>query len=137
MRTRMLKGLFGHEDAFRAYTDACIEDFIRDNIQYAEIRPNFPSNSLVRSDATGFIDNVGLLQIIADAIEKQRRSGVYFGGLKVIYSCPRSFPNEKVEASLNECIELKKKFPELLCGEQLIPLSRLAVSLMFSQVLIL
>jgi adenosine deaminase CECR1 len=116
-RTRMLKGLFGHEDAFRAYTEACIQDFIRDNIQYAEIRPNFPSNSLVRSDATGFIDNVGLLQIIADAVEKQRGSGVYFGGLKVIYCCPRSFPNEKVEASLNECIELKKKFPDLICGK--------------------
>jgi adenosine deaminase CECR1 len=113
----MLKGLFGHESAFRAYTDACIENFIRDNIQYAEIRPNFPSNSLVKADATGFIDNTGLLQIIADAIEKQRETGVYFSGLKVIYCCPRSFSNERVAASLDECIELKKKFPNLICGK--------------------
>jgi adenosine deaminase CECR1 len=113
----MLKGLFGHETAFRAYTDACIQDFIRDNIQYAEIRPNFPSNSLVKADATGYIDNTGLLQIIADAIDRQRETGVYFSGLKVIYCCPRSFGNEKVAASLDECIELKKKFPKLICGK--------------------
>ncbi|OBT93927.1 hypothetical protein VE01_08253 [Pseudogymnoascus verrucosus] len=119
-RTRMLKGLFGHETAFRAYTDACIQDFIRDNIQYAEIRPNFPSNSLVKSDATGFIDNVGLLQIIADAITAQRQSGVPLTGLKVIYCCPRSFSKERVAASLVECIALKKKFPDLICGYDLV-----------------
>ncbi|KFY95451.1 hypothetical protein V498_03369 [Pseudogymnoascus sp. VKM F-4517 (FW-2822)] len=119
-RTRMLKGLFGHETAFRAYTDACIQDFIRDNIQYAEIRPNFPSNSLVKADATGFISNSGLLQIIAEAVAAQRASGVPFTGLKVIYCCPRSFSKERVAASLVECIELKKKFPDLICGYDLV-----------------
>jgi adenosine deaminase CECR1 len=116
----MLKGLFGHESAFRAYTDACIQDFIRDNIQYAEIRPNFPSNSLVKADGTGFIDNTGLLQIIADAVSAQQKSSVDFTGLKVIYCCPRSFSKERVAASLVECIELKKKFPNLICGYDLV-----------------
>lgn len=115
--TRMLKGLFSYESAFRAYTKACIEDFINDNIQYAEIRPNFPSNALIRDDASGFIDNTGLLQIIADEVELQTKSGRYFGGLKVIYCTPRSFKNEMIEDALNECIELKKKFPDLLCGK--------------------
>ena len=113
----MIKGLFSYESAFKAYTRACIEDFINDNIQYAEIRPNFPSNALVRDDGMGWIDNTGLLQIIADGIEEQKKSGRYFGGMKVIYCTPRSFSNEKIHESLNECIELKKKFPELLCGK--------------------
>lgn len=117
----MLKGLFGYESAFRAYTAACIEDFISDNIQYAEIRPNFPSNRLAKDDASGAIDNTGLLQIIADEIENKLRtlpkSKRYFGGLKVIYCCPRSFSNSMVGQSLVECIELKKKFPALVCGK--------------------
>jgi len=113
----MIKGLFSYESAFKAYTRACIEDFINDNIQYAEIRPNFPSNALVRDDGMGWIDNTGLLKIIADAIEEQKKSGRYFGGMKVIYCTPRSFSNKAIEDSLNECIELKKKFPELLCGK--------------------
>lgn len=115
--TQMIKGLFSYESAFRAYTRACIEDFINDNIQYAEIRPNFPSNALLKDDGVGYIDNIGLLQIIADEIEHQKTTGRYFGGMKVIYCTPRSFSNEAIEASLNECIELKKKFPELLCGQ--------------------
>ena len=115
--TRMIKGLFSYESAFKAYTRACIEDFIDDNIQYAEIRPNFPSNALIKDDGNGYVDNFGLLKIIQDEIEQQKAVGRYFGGMKVIYCTPRSFSNEAIETSLNECIELKKKFPKLLCGE--------------------
>jgi adenosine deaminase CECR1 len=115
--TRMIKGLFSYESAFKAYTRACIEDFIEDNIQYAEIRPNFPSNALIRDNGIGYIDNTGLLQIIEDEISYQRTTGRYFGGMKVIYCTPRSFSNQAIEDSLNECIELKKKFPDLLCGK--------------------
>lgn len=113
-----MKGLFSYESAFRSYTAECIEDFIRDNIQYAEIRPNFPSNFLIRDDGISHIDNTGLLRIIEEEIEKaQKKTGRYFGGLKVIYCAPRSFSNEQVAKCLSECIELKEKFPKLLCGK--------------------
>lgn len=113
----MIKGLFGYESAFKAYTRACINDFIDDNIQYAEIRPNFPSNALAKDDGIGYIDNFGLLQIIKDEIDYQKTTGGYFGGLKVIYCTPRSFDNKAIEKSLNDCIELKRRFPDLLCGK--------------------
>jgi adenosine deaminase CECR1 len=112
----MMKGLFNYETAFKAYTEACIEDFINDNIQYAEVRPNFPSNNLTKDDGVTIISNSDVLQIIANALEKQKQTGRYFGGMKVIYCCPRSFSREQVEASLNECLELKRKFPGLICG---------------------
>src|SRR5450432_3304486 len=102
----MIKGLFSYESAFRAYTRACINDFIDDNIQYAEIRPNFPSNALVKDDGIGFINNFGLLQIIQEEIKYQKTTQRYFGGMKVIYCTPRSFSNKAVADSLNECIEL-------------------------------
>ena len=114
----MTKGLFCYESAFKAYTHAYIADFINDNIQYAEIRLNFPSNALVTDDGMGRIDNNDLLQIIADEIEEQKKSRGYFGGMKVIYCTPRSFKNEEVKNSLDECIELKIAFPELLCGKR-------------------
>lgn len=113
----MMKGLFGYETAFRKYTKQCIQSFIEDGIQYAEVRPNFPSNFLAKDDGSGTIDNTGLLHIIADEVDKAKKDNPFFGGLKVIYCCPRSFPNERVETALNECIELKTKFPELLCGK--------------------
>src|ERR1700749_2791466 len=60
-RTQMMKGLFAYESAFRNYTRACIEDFVHDNIQYAEIRPNFMStNTLKKDDGVGSIRNEGI-----------------------------------------------------------------------------
>src|ERR1700712_4087440 len=70
-RTQMMKGLFAYESAFRNYTRACIEDFVKDNIQYAEIRPNFMStNSLKRDDGVGSIGNEGIMQIIDEELKK-------------------------------------------------------------------
>ncbi|KAK2627305.1 hypothetical protein QTJ16_003271 [Diplocarpon rosae] len=106
-RTQMMKGLFAYESAFRNYTRACIFDFVRDNIQYAEIRPNFmATNTLKTDDGTGSIGNEGIMRIIDEELKTTmgeiRRDGHYFGGMKVIYCTPRSFKNELVEASLDE-----------------------------------
>lgn len=121
-RTQMMKGLFAYESAFRNYTRACIMDFVQDNIQYAEIRPNFmATNSLKTDDGLRSIGNEGIMKIIDEELQttmaRINESGQYFGGMKVIYCTPRSFKKEQVEASLNECIDLKLKFRHLLCGK--------------------
>ncbi|PBP27935.1 adenosine/AMP deaminase [Diplocarpon rosae] len=118
-RTQMMKGLFAYESAFRNYTRACIFDFVRDNIQYAEIRPNFmATNTLKTDDGTGSIGNEGILRIIDEELKitmgEIRKDGHYFGGMKVIYCTPRSFKNELVEASLDECIDLKLRYKDLI-----------------------
>ncbi|KAI1777503.1 Metallo-dependent hydrolase [Hypoxylon cercidicola] len=69
-RTRMMKGLFNYEKAFRAYTRRCLEEFIRDNVQYAEIRPNFmKSNQVLRDSGSGSFNNFGLMEIIIEEYE--------------------------------------------------------------------
>lgn len=117
----MMKGLFNYETAYRTYTQKCLEDFVRDNIQYAEIRPNFMmSNQLYHDDGTGPIDNQGIMAIIIEEVTKFQadmvRQGKFFGGLKVIYCTPRSMPPEEVQASLVECMEFKKKWPQWIAG---------------------
>lgn len=37
----MMKGLFNYEHAYRRYTQLLLAEFVKENIQYAEIRPNF------------------------------------------------------------------------------------------------
>lgn len=117
-----MKGLFAYESAFRNYTKACIRDFVKDNIQYAEIRPNFMStNSLKTDDGTGSIENEGIMRIINEALEQTMselgEEGEYFGGMKVIYCTPRSFKKEQIAVALDECIDLKIKYKDLLCGK--------------------
>lgn len=117
-----MKGLFAYESAFRNYTRECVKDFVRDNIQYAEIRPNFMStNSLKTDDGRGSIGNEGIMRIIDEELratmDQLRKSGEYFGGMKVIYCTPRSFKKEQIEKALDECIDLKKKYSSLICGK--------------------
>lgn len=124
-RTRMLKGLFNYETAYREYTRLCLRDFMEDGIQYAEVRPNFMrSNQLFRDDGEEMIDNHGIMEIIIEEVsrfqQEVRSKGQYFGGLKVIYCTPRSMPQDKVAEALDECIEFKKKWPQWIAGFDLV-----------------
>ncbi|KAL6803305.1 Metallo-dependent hydrolase [Trichoderma sp. SZMC 28013] len=139
-RTRMMKGLFNYETAYREYTRKCLADFVRDNIQYAEIRPNFMStNQLYTDDGNGTINNEGIMKIIIDEVEqfqkgmaeermaKERmakegmaKESQFFGGLKVIYCTPRSMDRKNVQEALKECIEFKKKWPQWIAGFDLV-----------------
>lgn len=122
-RTQMMKGLFNYETAYRAYTRRCLEDFVMDNIQYAEIRPNFmDTNQVWTDDGARKIDNAGIMNMIIEEYgkfqaEAKGRAGSYFGGLKVIYCCPRSYPKDKVANGLRECLEFKKRWPQWIAGE--------------------
>ncbi|KAI8959346.1 Metallo-dependent hydrolase [Daldinia sp. FL1419] len=156
-RTRMMKGLFNYEKAFRAYTRKCLEEFIRENVQYAEIRPNFmKSNQVLRDDGSDGFNNFGLMEIIIEEYENfmkdigdmneygQIRENrlldsegkpVYvddtgipcgnghipsLGGMKVIYCTPRSFPKPMVKEALDECIRMKKRWPDYIAGFDLV-----------------
>lgn len=117
-----MKGLFAYESAYKNYTRACIRDFVEDNIQYAEIRPNFMATNTLKSDDGKYnIDNDGIMTIIRDELARTMDELAveekYFGGMKVIYCTPRSFNNKAVENSLEDCIFLKKKYGDLMCGK--------------------
>jgi len=118
-RTRMMKGLFNYETAYRKYTRLLLQDFVNDNIQYAEIRPNFmKTNQLFTDDGANLIDNDGIMRIIIDEYEAfQQKSKSYFGGLKIIYCAPRSFSNDLVKYALDECLRFKRQWPKWIAGK--------------------
>ncbi|ORY61517.1 uncharacterized protein BCR38DRAFT_411384 [Pseudomassariella vexata] len=123
-RTRMMKGLFNYRKAFSAYTRLCLESFVNDHIQYAEIRPNFmETNQIFEDDGATKIDNEGTIDIIIDKFkefqseaENQKR----FLGLKLIYCTPRSFKEEQIETALAECLKFKKQYREYIAGFDLV-----------------
>ncbi|KAI1366438.1 hypothetical protein F5Y08DRAFT_327330 [Xylaria arbuscula] len=136
-RTKMMKGLFNYETAFRRYTRKCLEEFVKDNVQYAEIRPNFmQTNQILDDSAETKIDNFGTMKCIIEEYEKfMKHIGDMgadgkiiddpnhrptFSGLKVIYCTPRSFKREPVKKALEECIEMKKKWPDYIAGFDLV-----------------
>lgn len=124
-RTQMMKGLFNYVTAYRSYTRQCLEDFVRDNIQYAEIRPTMmKSNHITSDDGMDTIDNEGIMKIIIKEVEDfqkaKARERKFFGGLKVIYCTPRSSSPEQVKEGLDECIRFKKMWPKWIAGYDLV-----------------
>ncbi|EMT60263.1 Adenosine deaminase CECR1 [Fusarium odoratissimum] len=124
-RTRMMKGLFNYATAYRRYTRLCLEDFMKDNISYAEIRPNFmTSNQLWSDDGTQLIDNKGIMELIIEEVinfqTDMKKQGKFFGGLKVIYCTPRSFAPAQIDAALTECLKFKQMWPEWIAGFDLV-----------------
>ncbi|KAI8631210.1 hypothetical protein F5Y19DRAFT_473608 [Xylariaceae sp. FL1651] len=140
-RTKMMKGLFNYEKAFRAYTRKFLEEFVKDNVQYAEIRPNFmQTNQIFEDTARSKIDNFGTMRLIIDEYEQfmkdigdmtedgqiidnvgqnsQHRPAL--NGMKVIYCTPRSFKRDAVNKALDECIEMKKLWPQYIAGFDLV-----------------
>lgn len=114
-----MKGLFNYEDAFRQYTKAVLKDFVDDNIQYAEIRPNFmASNILKRRDGSVQAGNTRTVEIIIEEYDRfqAEKPGGYFAGLKIIYCTPRSFSNKQIEDALQECLDFKRKWPTWIAG---------------------
>ncbi|KAI0878637.1 hypothetical protein GGS24DRAFT_442483 [Hypoxylon argillaceum] len=136
-RTKMMKGLFNYETAFRRYTRECLEGFVKDNVQYAEIRPNFmQTNQILYDTAQTKIDNFGTMKLIIEEYEKfmkhigdmgddgkiidNKSHRPTFSGIKVIYCTPRSFNRDAVRKALDECVKMKKRWPDYIAGFDLV-----------------
>ena len=123
----MMKGLFNYKTAYVEYTRACLADFAKDNIQYAEIRPNFMmTNQVWEDDGSTKLNNEDIMNLIISGYEDFQRGhqSKVLKGLKVIYCTPRSFGKPLVAAALKECLEFKKKFPSFIAGKRTICLYR-------------
>jgi adenosine deaminase CECR1 len=99
---------------------------IQENVMYAELRPMLLDKSIPTNDGKGTIDNAAQMQLIVDGVrEKQAklkeegRLDKFPFGLKIIYCTPRSIPKKLMQQEMKHCIELKIKFPELICGKWL------------------
>ena len=125
--TRAFKGLLGYESAYRWYVGAMLDSLIDDKIMYAELRPMLLDKDLPTDDGRGKLGHFEQMQIICDAVKEKQEALKAKGridqfpfGVKVIYCTPRSIPRPKMRSELDDCLKLKTKFPELVCGFDLV-----------------
>ncbi|CAA9959621.1 hypothetical protein PTNB73_02435 [Pyrenophora teres f. teres] len=125
--TRAFKGLLNYERAYKEYIGMAIDRLIEEKIMYAELRPMLLDKDIPTNDGKGRIDNSGQMQLIIDAINEKKQHLKDAGrlhefpfGLKIIYCTPRSIPASLMMRDMKECIELKMKYPDLICGFDLV-----------------
>ncbi len=98
---------------------------IEENVMYAELRPMFLDPTIPSADGKRQIDMPSQMQMIIDGVkekqaelEKKGELHKFPFGFKVIFCSPRSVPKPFMRKQMQQCIELKLQFPNLICGKQ-------------------
>jgi len=125
--TRAFKGLLNYESIYRWYIGHAIDSMIADRVMYAELRPMLLDKSLPSDDGREQLNHAAQMNIICEEVRKKKkelesqdRLDRFPFGLKIIYATPRSIPRAKMQSELEDCINLKLQFPELICGFDLV-----------------
>jgi adenosine deaminase CECR1 len=116
--------LLNYESAYKWYIGQLIDRMIEEKVMYAELRPMLLDKSIPKDDGKDIVDNFSQMKLIIEGVRlkkeelKNRGEGEKFPfGLKIIYCTPRSIPKKMMQEEMRHCLELKRDFPELICGE--------------------
>ncbi|KAF8752506.1 adenosine [Rhizoctonia solani] len=90
-------GLTRYEPIYRRYVDQLLVSQVEDGISYVEIRLGYsPTRTVISEDGTRNLTNSEYT--------------------KIIYSATRSISVPEMVQQLNDCLELKSKYPDLIAG---------------------
>ncbi|KAH7038925.1 cat eye syndrome critical region protein 1 [Macrophomina phaseolina] len=125
--TRCFKGILNFESAYRWYVKEAMRNMVKNGVMYAELRPMLMDKTIPSDDGLRQIDLEGQMKIVENVIVEYQNELQSKGelsklpwGIKIIYCTPRSIPKQKMQSELEDCIRLKIKFPELICGFDLV-----------------
>ncbi|KAK5122871.1 hypothetical protein LTR08_006822 [Meristemomyces frigidus] len=125
--TRAFKGLLNYESAYRWYIGHAIDSMVRDKVMYAELRPILLDKGIPSDDGTRQLDHKDQMNIICEEVREKRRELEDAGkldsfpfGVRIIYCTPRSISKAQMKIELQDCIDLKLQFPDLICGFDLV-----------------
>lgn len=122
--TRAFKGLLNYEGIFRWYIGAAIDNMVLENVMYVEFRPMWLDKFIPSTDGLGKLSHEDQINIIKEELDKKKKElkrkgklDCYPFGIKIIYSTPRSIPKTRMRSEIKDCIKLKLKYPDIICGE--------------------
>lgn len=100
-----------------------IDRLIEEKVMYAELRPMLMDKAIPDDNGVQKLNHSMQMNLILEEVKKkekqleaENRKDDFPFGLKIIYCTPRSIPNKMMVAEMNDCIALKKEFPDLICG---------------------
>lgn len=119
-------GIIRYEPILKAYMRQVLLSSIEDGISYVELRVNFFYKVGVRKNGSEDLVHREWLLLFNQAIEEVRKEMAgqgredEFVGAKVIYTTLRIIDNQQLAWYLQECMDLKAEFPQLIAGFDLV-----------------
>jgi adenosine deaminase CECR1 len=113
-----------YESTFRWYIRAAIDHMIQEKIMYTELRPMLLDKSIPQDDGLKTLYHEAQMDIINEEVAAKLKELEASGekdkfpfGIKIIYCTPRSIPKHRMAVEIQDCIKLKIKYPDLICGK--------------------
>jgi adenosine deaminase CECR1 len=116
----IISSLLHYEPTFRAFLRRMFEELVEDGVQYVDIRSTFLDPFYKEGSEDPEPTNEFMIDILDEEIENFKALGKGFWGARLIYTTLRSFDSRKVIESMQECIDMKILYPELICGFDLV-----------------
>ncbi|KAN0061734.1 hypothetical protein ACQY0O_005726 [Thecaphora frezii] len=123
----VIGGLIGYEPTWKAYVKQMLKAHARDGVAYTEVRMNFFDPYIV-SAATKRrdLEHAAWVRLFQEAVEEMRdemrrdEPDLVFWGARIIYVTVRVVDKERLRWYCDDCIALKKQFPEWIVGFDLV-----------------
>jgi adenosine deaminase CECR1 len=122
----IVEGLLFYESALKAYCVALFEHHLEEGLCYVELRVNFAVHGLYSDNGSETFDHTKIVQVIDaahaefEASLKTRNDTRHWAGYKIIYCGLRFFEPELIKQHLDACLDMKKRFPNIICGFDLV-----------------
>lgn len=119
---RTIDSLLRYEPIFRRYIFHVLTQLNEDGVRWVDFRCDFfhPYTSIESTEPDdGFS---GMLNAFSQEVERFKISeeGKGFWGARIIWTGLRMFPTRAIAEDMKRCIEMKKKFPNLIAGYDLV-----------------
>ncbi|OAX42024.1 adenosine deaminase-related growth [Rhizopogon vinicolor AM-OR11-026] len=122
----LTRGLVYFTPIWRVFIRQFLEETIADGVSYVEARINFSPKFMIGPDGEENVPHKEWLRTFQDvlpefreSLQAQGRDGEFIGA-KIIYSIIRNCSPQELEWYLNDCIEMKKLFPDIIAGFDLV-----------------
>ncbi|KAL9620889.1 MAG: hypothetical protein Q9160_004671 [Pyrenula sp. 1 TL-2023] len=115
---RVLDSIVMYEPIFRGAIRRLLKQLADDGIRYFEIRHVFRERFRLKGHDAPEETFDAFLRALSEEIDgfKQTEAGKGFYGARLIWTELRMLPNRDIIDGMKACIELKKAFPQLICG---------------------
>ncbi|XP_038131451.1 adenosine deaminase 2-A [Cyprinodon tularosa] len=110
-------GLVAHAPILRDYIYQGLEELHKDNVMYLELRSGL--SRMYELDGT-IHDKIWTLKMFQEVTSKFKQNHPDFFGARIIISVHRALGVSEVKAAVTEAIQLKKDFPDVVAGFDLV-----------------
>ncbi|KAL4983975.1 hypothetical protein BDW68DRAFT_167914 [Aspergillus falconensis] len=121
-RLPVINSILQYEPILRKCLRHIFSQLAADRIRYVEFRVAFTFEYILEGSNKTEEDYTGWFQILQEEVESFRSTeeGKDFHGARVIWATMRSLSNEDIGLSMKQCLLAKEKFPDFICGFDLL-----------------